>query len=51
MFDLSGRTVFRKQYTPLDNEVRFNVDGLSKGIYLLNVKTNTSLTNYKIIRK
>jgi photosystem II stability/assembly factor-like uncharacterized protein len=51
LFDLSGRTVFRKQFTPVANEVRFNVDGLPGGVYLLNVKTSTSLTNYKIIRK
>ncbi len=51
LFDINGRTVFRKQYVPVNNEVRFNVDGLSKGIYLLNLKTPTSLTNYKIIRK
>jgi len=51
LFDLNGRTLFRKEYVPVNNEVRFNVDALSKGIYLLNVKTPASLTNYKIIRK
>ncbi len=51
LFDLNGRTVFKKKYEPINNEVQFNVDVLSKGIYLLNVRTNTSLTNYKIIRK
>ena len=51
LYDLSGRTVFKKQFEPIDNEVRFNVDALSKGIYLLNIRTNASLTNYKIIRK
>ena len=35
----------------MQNEVRFNVDGLAKGIYLLNVKTENTLLNYKIIRK
>ena len=51
LFDLNGRTVFKKQYTPVNNEVQFNVDALSKGIYLLNIKTQASLMTYKIIRK
>ncbi len=51
LFDLNGRTVFKKQYTPVNNEVQFNVDVLSKGIYLLNIKTQASLMTYKIIRK
>ncbi|NNC60910.1 MAG: T9SS type A sorting domain-containing protein, partial [Eudoraea sp.] len=51
LFDINGRTVFRKQYTAENNEIRFNVDALSKGIYLLNIKTSSGLMNYKIIRK
>ncbi|NNK11936.1 MAG: T9SS type A sorting domain-containing protein [Flavobacteriaceae bacterium] len=51
LFDLNGRTVFRKQYSVENNEIRFNVDALSKGIYMLNIKTSSSLMNYKIIRK
>ncbi len=51
LFDLNGRTVFRKKYNTQNNEIRFNVDALPRGIYLLNVRTSTSLLNYKIIRK
>jgi hypothetical protein len=51
LFDLNGRTVFRKQYNVENNEIRFNVDALSKGIYMLNIKTSSGLMNYKIIRK
>jgi len=51
LYDLNGRTVFKKQYTPVNNEVQFNVDALSKGIYLLNINTQSSLMTYKIIRK
>ncbi len=51
LFDLNGRTVFKKQYTPVNNEIQFNVDALSKGIYLLNINTESSLMTYKIIRK
>ncbi|QBA64920.1 thrombospondin type 3 repeat-containing protein [Muriicola soli] len=51
LFDLNGRTVFRKEYNVQNNEIKFNVDALSKGIYMLNIKTSSSLMNYKIIRK
>jgi hypothetical protein len=51
LFDLNGRTVFKKVFQVQNNEIRFNVDALSRGVYLLNIKTSTSLLNYKIIRK
>ncbi len=51
LFDLNGRTVFRKDFNTQNNEIRFNVDALAKGVYLLNIRTSSSLLNYKIIRK
>jgi photosystem II stability/assembly factor-like uncharacterized protein len=51
LFDINGRSVFRKQFTPIDNEISFSVDGFSRGIYLLNIRTQKSLMTYKIIRK
>ena len=51
LFSIDGTKVFTKTYRVSENEVKFNVDGLSKGIYLLNVKTKRSLLNYKIIRR
>ena len=51
LYDLNGRSVFRKQFDVRNNEIRFNVDALAKGVYLLNIKTYSSLVNYKIIRR
>ncbi|MGB5699809.1 T9SS type A sorting domain-containing protein, partial [Muriicola sp.] len=51
LFDLNGRTVFRKDFNTQNNEIRFNVDALARGVYLLNIRTSSSLLNYKIIRK
>lgn len=51
LYTISGLKVFSKPFKVMENEVRFNVDGLAKGIYLLNVKTENTLLNYKIIRK
>ncbi len=51
LFSINGAKVFTKTYRVSENEVKFNVDGLSKGIYMLNIKTNKSLLNYKIIRR
>ncbi|MGB5428581.1 thrombospondin type 3 repeat-containing protein, partial [Eudoraea sp.] len=51
LYSLNGTKVFTKTYRVSENEVKFNVDGLSRGIYMLNIKTNKSLLNYKIIRR
>jgi photosystem II stability/assembly factor-like uncharacterized protein len=51
LFTIDGLKVFSKSFNVINNEVRFNVDALAKGIYLLNVKTENTLLNYKIIRK
>ncbi|WP_299157833.1 thrombospondin type 3 repeat-containing protein [uncultured Eudoraea sp.] len=51
LFTINGLKVFSKPFNVIDNEVKFNVDVLAKGIYLLNVKTEHTLLNYKIIRK
>jgi hypothetical protein len=51
LFTINGLKVFSKPFNVIDNEVKFNVDVLAKGIYLLNVKTDNTLLNYKIIRK
>jgi hypothetical protein len=51
IFAMNGRKVFAKPLQVQDSEVKLNVDNLAKGIYILNVRTNTSLLNYKIVRK
>jgi photosystem II stability/assembly factor-like uncharacterized protein len=51
LFSIDGTKIFTKTFSVSENVVKFNVDSLSKGIYLLNVKTKKSLLNYKIIRR
>ncbi len=52
LYSIKGTRVFSKPFQPEgNNTVRFNVDLLPSGVYLLNVKTDKSLVNYKIIRK
>ena len=51
LYSINGIKVMTKRYQLKDNEVSLNVDALAKGIYLLNIKTRSSLLNYKIIRK
>ena len=51
LFAVNGIKVMAKRYTLNNNEVSLNVDALAKGVYLLNIKTKSSLLNYKIIRK
>ncbi|MEB8345731.1 thrombospondin type 3 repeat-containing protein [Flavobacteriaceae bacterium KMM 6898] len=51
LYSMSGNSVFRKTFTSNTSSIQFNVDGLAKGIYLLNITLNNKLTSYKIIRK
>ncbi|MBT8183396.1 MAG: T9SS type A sorting domain-containing protein, partial [Eudoraea sp.] len=51
LFAINGIRVMAKSYTLSNNEVSLNVDALAKGVYLLNIKTKSSLMNFKIIRK
>ena len=51
LFSMNGTRVLAKNYAVQDNQINISVDGLAKGIYLLNVKTKSSLLNFKIVRK
>ncbi|MCK0157920.1 thrombospondin type 3 repeat-containing protein [Cellulophaga sp. F20128] len=51
LFTVQGSRVFRKDFPTPNGVVQFNVDSLSKGIYILNIKTKQTLLTYKIIRK
>ncbi|MEX0289761.1 MAG: thrombospondin type 3 repeat-containing protein [Flavobacteriaceae bacterium] len=51
LFSVNGTRVMAKRYPVHDNQLSISVDGLAKGIYLLNVKTKRSLLNFKIVRK
>lgn len=52
MFSVSGKSVvFNKTIATTNNSIRFNVDRLPQGIYIVNVKADAKLLTYKIIRK
>ncbi|WP_394750099.1 thrombospondin type 3 repeat-containing protein [Spongiimicrobium salis] len=51
LYTFSGSTVFRKDFKVSNGTVNFNVDNLSRGVYLLNVRTDKELLNYKIVRR
>ncbi len=51
LFTTDGKQVMNKTYRPENGYVRMNVQNLPQGIYLLNIKTDNSLMNYKILRK
>lgn len=51
LYSLNGITIFRKGFDVVDGKVSFDVDGLSRGVYLLNVRTDKELLNYKIVRR
>ena len=51
IFTTTGVQVFSKPYRPDNGQVSMNVSNLPQGIYLLNIKTDNSLLNYKIIMR
>ncbi len=51
LYSINGATVFTKPFAINAGTVQFNVDVLSKGIYILNVKTDKTLLTQKIVRK
>ncbi len=51
LFTAQGRQVFYKAYKPDNGYVRMDITNLPQGVYLLNIKTDNALMNYKILRK
>ncbi|MBT8237734.1 MAG: thrombospondin type 3 repeat-containing protein [Croceitalea sp.] len=51
IFTTTGQQVFKKAHSPNNGYVRMNISGFPNGIYLLNIKTDNSLLNYKIIKR
>lgn len=51
LFDVNGLKILKKSLKIQQQEVRFNIDNLPIGVYLLNVKNGAILSTYKIIKK
>ncbi|MFS4456361.1 thrombospondin type 3 repeat-containing protein [Maribacter sp. 2304DJ31-5] len=51
LYNVNGTKVLDKVAEPNNGYILLNMDGLSKGTYLLNIKTKKSLLNYKIIKR
>lgn len=52
LYNTAGsNAMFEKPFQVDANSIKFNVDILSRGIYILNIKTDNALLTYKIIRK
>lgn len=51
LFNVQGAQIFGKAFNPDNGYVRMGMSGMAPGIYLLNIKTNNSLLNYKILKR
>lgn len=52
LFTVTGKQVYRKPVNTDDSgKFTFNMDSFPNGVYLLNIKTEKSLLNYKIIKR
>ncbi len=51
LFDVNGKQVVNKSVRPDNGYLRMGVTGMPEGIYLLNIKTERTLLNFKILKK
>ncbi len=51
LFNVNGTSILSKKMKSTNNEIKLGVDGLATGVYILNIKSGNTLSNYKIIRK
>jgi hypothetical protein len=51
LFSINGNKVYGKEQVAENGALQINVDGLAKGVYILNIKSGSVLNTYKIIKK
>ena len=51
LFTIDGAQIMGKNYQPDNGFVRLPMNSLAKGVYLMNIKTENSLLNYKILKR
>ncbi len=51
LYSSTGKEVLKNSQNVVGHKIRLNMDGLSSGMYLLHIKTNHIVLNYKIIRR
>ncbi|MEM1260119.1 MAG: thrombospondin type 3 repeat-containing protein [Bacteroidota bacterium] len=51
LFTANGTRVLDKFFRPDSGYIKMEMEGLAKGVYLLNIKTDYSLFNYKILKR
>lgn len=51
--DITGRIILSKDYTPMNDELHtsFNIKGLSPGVYLLQLRSNSTVYSTKFIKQ
>jgi len=51
IFNLTGERVLHKSFNATNGQLVLNVSALAKGVYILNIRRDNTLTNYKVIIK
>ena len=51
LFTIDGSLIMDKPIQPDNGLIKMSIKGLAKGIYLMNIKTEKSLLNYKILKQ
>ncbi|MFP2996994.1 thrombospondin type 3 repeat-containing protein [Spongiivirga sp. MCCC 1A20706] len=48
---ITGQVILRKDFPVVDNKIEINTGNLTNGAYILNIRTQESLLNFKIIKR
>lgn len=48
---ITGQIILRKDFPVIDNKIEINTGNLTNGAYILNIRTQESLLNFKIIKR
>ncbi len=51
LFAVDGTTILERPFRPNNGYFSMSMTGMANGIYILNIKTDNSLLNYKILKK
>ncbi len=50
IFDISGKVVFNTEYSNIDYQMQLNTNGLSSGVYLIQIQTSKGQKNKKLLK-
>ena len=50
LFDITGKTVFNKLFDVPEPQIAFPIEGISPGLYIIQIEHNGTVQNHKVIK-